>query len=329
MNINIPNSVIWANAYKVILAIAILIACFTNDAAYNIGRLFTISLMSVGTAHFLFKKKTEYGQSIAKALAALIPVFVAISFITSDKSRTESMDSIRQSVTEMKFTYEKALDGNTSGANSNLDKPTLNQFKDFKAAKTREELLREAARLVKLASQQNNFVLASQEKNIADIKLFDNMSVEKLININAAQNLKNSAEKYGAFIAKMKSDSAEFNAQYKATFYLVSANFPAEIAGFDETFAVSTKDVNDMYTAQSELAVEIAKIGTILITAYKNQQVRYDPSIKNLSFLNDGLMNSYNQALDKIEVIAAKEEEITQRYLKNLSKIQNINPGNK
>jgi hypothetical protein len=45
-----------------------------------------------------------------------------------------------------------------------------------------------------------------------------------------------------------------------------------------------------MYAAQSELAVELAKIGNILITGYKNQQVRYDPSIKNLSFLNAGCM---------------------------------------
>lgn len=323
MNINIPNSVIWANAYKVILAIAILIACFTNDAAYNIGRLFTISLISVGAAHFIFKRKTEFGQALAKAIAAVIPVFVALTFLASDKSRVESMDSIHQSLAEQKATYEKALDVNTPGVNLTADKPIANsQFKDFKAANTREELLKELARLIKLATQQNSFVLSSQAKFIEDIKLYDGMNVENLTNIRAAQNLKNSADKYGTYIAKMKQDTAEFNAQYKATFYLISANFPTEITAFDKSFGESVKNQNEMYAVQSELAVQLQKIGNILITGYKNLQVQYDPSIKNLSFLNEGLMNSYNQALAKVNELAAKEEEISQRYLNNLSKYE-------
>jgi hypothetical protein len=57
----------------------------------------------------------------------------------------------------------------------------------------------------------------------------------------------------------------------------------------------------------------------VFIGALVNQKMI---PVYNLSFLNDSLMNSYNQSLNKIEVIAAKEEEITQRYLKNLSKYE-------
>lgn len=325
MNINIPNSVIWANAYKVILAIAILIACFTNDAAYNIGQLFTISLVSVGAAHFIFKRKTEFGQSLAKALAALIPVFVATSFMVSDKSQEKAIDSIKESLAEQKASYEKLLDGNESKTDANpaLNKPiSMAQFKGFRAAGSRDELLQETAKLVKLATHQGAYGIENQTKYIKEIRLFEAMQVENLVNLAQAQNLKNAGDKYGAFMAQMQSDAAEFNTQYKATFYLISANFPSEIAGFDQSFGTSVKIQNEMYAIQMDFAKQLQKIGNILITGYKNQQVRYDPAIKNLSFLNDGLLNSYNAAIEKIEEIAKQEEEITQRYLKNLSRYE-------
>jgi hypothetical protein len=325
MNINIPNSVIWENAYKVILAIGILIACFTNDAAYNIGQLFTISLVSVGAAHLIFKKKTEFGQSLAKAIASLIPFFVAASFIVSDKTQEKAMHSIQESLAEQKSSYEKLLDGNNSKPESNtaFNKPiSMAQFKGFKAANSKDEMLQETAKLIKLATQQGIFGLENQTEFIKEIKLFEAMQGENLINVAGAQNLKNAGAKYGAFIAQMKSDSTEFNAQYKATFYLISANFPAEISGFDKTFSVSVKNQNKMYAIQIDFAEQLQKMGNILITGYKNQQVKYDPATQKLTFLNDGLLNSYNAAIEKIEDIAKQEEEITQSYIKNLSKYE-------
>jgi hypothetical protein len=325
MNINIPNAVIWSNAYKVILAIAIVIACFSNDAAYNIGRLFTISLMSVGAAHFLFKKKSEYAQSLAKAIAALIPVFVAISFIVSDKVAKDAMASMNESIVEQKNTYQKTIDGTYSlaDANKGINQPvSLDEFKRFKAASSKDEMLKEIPEVLKLATRQSSYVIARQTKVIADIQLADSMQTENLANISGAQKLKSAGQKYAALISEMKASAVEFNAQYKATFYLIAANYPAEISAFDKSFNESIKNQNAMYAVEGELAVELQKLADTLITAYKNQQVKYDPGQKTLLFVNDPLMNSYNASIAKITDLARQEDEISQRFITNLSKYE-------
>lgn len=132
MNINIPNSVIWSNAYKVVLAIAFVIACFTSNPAYHIGSLFTISLMSVGVAYFIFKNKSEYALGLAKAIAALIPVFMAITYVVSDKVEKESMASIQESLSEQKNTYQKTLDGTYSAADLNSGAGKAVSLDEFK-----------------------------------------------------------------------------------------------------------------------------------------------------------------------------------------------------
>jgi hypothetical protein len=325
MNINIPNTVIWSNAYKVILAIAITIACFSNDAAYNIGRLFTISLMSVGAAHFLFKKKSEYAQSLAKAIAALIPVFVAISFIVSDNVAKDSMASMNESIVEQKNTYQKTIDGTYSlaDANKGANQPvSMDEFKRFKAANSKDEMLKEIPELLKLATRQNSYIISQQTKVIADIQLTESMQTENLANIAGAQRLKSGGQKYGALIAQMKASTVEFNAQYKATYYLICANYPSEIPAFDKSFNESMKNQNAMYAVEGELAVEFQKLADILIVGYKNQQVKYDSSQKTLLFVNDSLMNSYNASIGKINDLAKQEEEISQRFMANLTKYE-------
>ena len=325
MNINIPNTVIWSNAYKVIVAIAIVIACFSADAAYNIGRLFTISLMSVGAAHFLFKKKSEYVQSLAKALAALIPVFVAISFIASDKIAKDAMTSMSESLAEQKNTYQKTIDGTytLADANKSPNQPvSLDEFKRFKAANSKDEMLREIPEVLKLATRQSSYLIAFQTKGLADIQLTESMQTENLANIAGAQRLKLASQKYAALIAEMKASSAEFNAQYKATFYLIAANYPSEIPAFDKSFNESVKNQNAMYAVENQLAIELQKLADTLITAYKNQQVKYDPVQKTLLFVNDPLMNSYNASIEKITYLAKQEDEISQRFIANLSKYE-------
>ena len=325
MNIIIPNTVIWSNAYKVILAIAIVITCFSNEAAYNIGRLFTISLMSVGFAHFLFKKKSEYAKSLAKAIAALIPVFVAISFIVSDKVAKDSMASMHESMVEQKDAYQKTIDGTYSlaDANKSPDKPvSMDEFKRFRAASSKDEMLKEMPALLKLATRQSSYTLAYQTKVIADLQLAESMQTENLANSVGAQRLKAEGQKYGALIAQMKANAAEFNAQYKATFYLIAANYPSEITAFDRSFNESVKNQNEMYAAEGELAIELQKLADILIAGYKNQQVKYDPGQKTLLFVNDSLMNSYNASVAKIADLAKLEEEISQRIISNLSKYE-------
>jgi hypothetical protein len=325
MNINIPNAVIWSNAYKVILAIAILIACFSADAATNIGRLFTISLMSVGAAHFLFKKKSEYAQSLAKAVAALIPVFVAISFITSDKIAKDAIATMNESLAEQKNTYQKTIDGTytLADANKSPNQPvSMDEFKRFKAASSKDEMLKEMPEVLKLATRQSSYIIALQAKGIADINLTEAMQTENLANIAGAQRLKSAGQKYAALIAQMKASSTEFNAQYKATFYLIAANYPAELPAFDKSFNESVKNQNAMYVVENELAIELQKLADILITAYKNQQVKYDPGQKALLFLNDPLMNSYNASIEKITDLAKQEDEISQRFIASLSKYE-------
>lgn len=195
-------------------------------------------------------------------------------------------------------------------------------LKNFKAASSKDQMLKEVSELLKLATQQHSYNIAYQTKVLEDIQLTNAMQTENLANIAGAQRLKAAGEKYGALIAQMKSDATEFNAQYKASYYLICANYPSEIPAFDKSFNESIKNQNAMYAVEAELAVQLQKLGDILITGYKNQQVKYDPSQKTLLFVNDNLMNSYNASVGKVADLAKQEDEITRRYIANLSKYE-------
>jgi hypothetical protein len=330
MNINIPNNVIWANAYKLILSIAVVIACFTSDPAYRLGSLFSISLICVGIAHFAFKSRTEYAQSLAKAVAALIPVFFAISYINSDRLQSEAIDSMRSSLTEEKVIAQKSLDGNfnMSDADKSPSKPVdASQFANFKIGATKEEMLSQASGLMRLSTQQTNYVMSAQTKLQSELNLPVLMKTSNLSSTAGAQKLKSAAQQYDVLIERLKKESAEFNAQYKVTFYRIATNFPAEIAAFDKSMADSVKSQSAMYKIQTELTNTLINLSDILIAGYRNQQIKYDQAQDKLLFVNDSLLNSYNAAIIRFSELGKQEDEILQNRVNKLNALSDKIPA--
>jgi energy-coupling factor transporter transmembrane protein EcfT len=322
--INIPNSFIYEHAYKLILIAAFIVCIFTNNSAYNIGQIFSVSLMCVGGAHFLLRKKSEAALGIGKLLAALIPLFLAISFIFADKSIDKSLADMKQSLEEQKTTFEKGLDAAPPpNTKNNLSGPvTPNQFKQFKAASSKEDMYKQVSELVKLAVQQTQYNAQQQQNLFANFNLDTALAANRLANIESANKLKGIGEQYNLLIQKMRADNIEFNSQYKATFYLIAANYSYEISAFDKSYGESIKNQNAMFELQEQFASELQKIGDILIKGYKNQQIRYDPKQDNLIFLDDGQLVTFNTSIRKIADIAKKEDEVTSRIVNNISKIE-------
>ncbi len=314
------NNLLKNKPHYIVVGIAFAIAIFTNDVAFNFGRLFAVTVMSIGVASLIGRKSEPQKALTFKLFAAFIPLIVISFQVYSEYNQKQSLNSIKQTLSEQKDMYRSALlddDVKVPAGTKNV----LN-FSQFKPASSLEDLYKQLSDLIKLSNNLTISATNEQKKLFAEIGWNESLSPEKLASLSDAVNLRHKANRYDAFIDKNTETYNTFLKGYKDAFHLIATNYPKEIKSFDASFQQSVKTTDEFTAVQKETIREIIKLSSLLEEAYRKQLVQYSPSEKNLVFYDNALLNRYNQILQNMNLLVQKEEQVIKNKYESLQRLE-------
>jgi hypothetical protein len=78
-----------------------------------------------------------------------------------------------------------------------------------------------------------------------------------------------------------------------------------------------------MMRTQRAAIVEFKTIARVVKAGYENNQIKYDPVRNHLIMLNDDHLQQYNNASERLELLAKEEDRILRESEKKLESAQN------
>lgn len=314
------NQLIKTKPHFLVIFLSFAVACFSDDVAYNFGRLFTISLLALATASF-FGRNSEPQKALSiKLFASLIPLVVISVQLYDEYNQKQSLNSIKQSLSQQKEIYRSSLldEDLKVSSSSNID---LN-FSKFKTASSTEDLFKQLSELVKFSNHLTISINNEQKKLLAEMGWNDSLSPDKLASMNDAISLRVKAGKYNDFLDRYSLTFDNFVKDYRDSFHLIAKNYPKETKGFDTSLEQSIQNTKEFNAIQKETVKEITKLSYLLEEGYKKQLVQYSSSSKNLVFYDSNLLSRYNQSIENLSSLARTEENLLKKKYEALQKLE-------
>lgn len=314
------NDLLKNKPHYIVIGLAFVITIFTDNAAYNFGRILTISLLSMAVAYFLGRKAEAQKALLIKLFASLVPLIVVSVQIYNDYNQKQSLDSIKQSLTLQKDLYRSALLDDDIKVPENQKREL--DFSKFKVASSNTDLIKQVSELAKIATYVTISTTKEQQNLFTEIGWNDSLSPDKLSSLSDVTNLRLKAQKYEAFLDKYENSQNQFAKDYSKAFRLIATNFPNEIKAFDAELNKSMKIIDESIYSQREIVKEIYKLSAILQDGYKRQQLQYSSAEKNLLFYDNTLLAKYNQSIQNLNSMAQKEERILKDKYEQLQRLE-------
>ncbi len=314
------NNLLKDKPHYIVVGLAFLIAFFSNDVAYNFGRLLALSLISIGLASLVGRKSEPQKALTFKLLAAFIPLVVICYQVYSDFNQKQSLNSISQSLNVQKDLFRSALLDDDVKLPPNPKKEL--DFSQFKVASNNADLIKQVSELAKFATYVTVSTTNEQKNFFADIGWNDSLSPDKLSSQSDAINLRVKAQKYDAFLDKYEKYQNEFIRDYSNAFRLIATNFPNEIKAFEAESKKSMKIIDESILGQREIVKEVLKLSYLLQDGYQRKQVQYSAAEKNLIFYDNTLLAKYNQSIQNLNSMAQNEERILKDKYEQLQRLE-------
>lgn len=306
--------------HYIIVGFAFVLAFFTNDVAYNFGRLFTISLISLALADWLGNKYAPSKSVLIKLIASLFPLFVIGMQLTNEYSQRQSISSIKQSLSDQKEIYRSALLDENTKSQPYVDRPL--DFSQFKPAHSREDLYKQLSELLKVANQYSVNSTYQQKKLLAEIEWANSIAPEKLTSLSDSIKLREKAARYQVFLNTSIEIFNKFKDDYRNSFYIIAKAYPDEIKGFESSYQKSLKSSEEFTNVQIELTKEIMKLSNLLEDGYRRNTIQYSHSQKNLVFSDGAQLHRYNQIIENLNRLSRLEEEILKGKYETLQSME-------
>jgi hypothetical protein len=309
----------YQKAFVFVLSTAGLLTFFTSDASYNIGRLLTISIVVLIVAYYITKDKNEKTKAIYFFIASLIPLVTITQTITSENSQRASLESINQSLS----THRQLLTETEKGAPSEIKAKDLIDPSQIKPATNNQDLLKEVSKLVEIATAKTKKNYDEQNKILEKANFGETLSPKSLKNINGVIRLTESIKIYEDYLNVLEIENKRFNSEYKNAVMILAKNYSQFLDGFNTSFNDSVMQQEKMMRTQRAAIVEFKTIARVVKAGYENNQIKYDPVRNHLIMLNDDHLQQYNNASERLELLAKEEDRILRESEKKLESAQN------